>query len=106
MRGQLREGLQECDIQGKDQEHPVGCRVIIIIIIIIIGVYGEMKDVSKFRPFGCRAWMYLKKDRREKGKTAPRAVEVVNLGFASDLNTSALCEGHWSDTYLQSAGVR
>jgi hypothetical protein len=33
--------------------------------------------------------MYLNKELREKGKTAPRAVEVVNLGFASDLNTSA-----------------
>ena len=52
-------------------------------------LYGEKKDVSKFRPFGCRAWMFLNKERREKGKTAPRAVEVINLGFASDLNTSA-----------------
>ena len=33
--------------------------------------------------------MFLNKDRREKGKTAPRAVEVINLGFASDLNTSS-----------------
>jgi hypothetical protein len=33
--------------------------------------------------------MHLNKERREKGKTAPRAVEVVNLGFAKDLNTSA-----------------
>ena len=52
-------------------------------------LYGEKKDVSKFRPFGCRAWMHLNKERREKGKTAPRAIEGVNLGFASDLNTSA-----------------
>ncbi len=27
--------------------------------------------------------------RGEKGETAPRAVEVVNLGFASDLKTSS-----------------
>ncbi len=33
--------------------------------------------------------MYLNKERHEKVKTAPRAVEVVNFGFASDLNTSA-----------------
>ena len=33
--------------------------------------------------------MFLNKERREKGKTAPRAVEAINLGFASDLNTSA-----------------
>ena len=52
-------------------------------------LYGEKKDVSKFRPFGCRGYMWLNKERREKGKTAPRAIEVINLGFASDLNTSA-----------------
>ncbi len=52
-------------------------------------LYGGKKDVSKFRPFGFRAWMHLNKEQREKGKTAPRAVEVVNLGFATDLNTSA-----------------
>ena len=33
--------------------------------------------------------MHLSKHQREKGKTAPEAVEVINLGFASDLNTSA-----------------
>jgi hypothetical protein len=33
--------------------------------------------------------MFLNKERREKGKTAPRAVEAINLGFASNLNTSA-----------------
>ena len=37
--------------------------------------------------------MFRNKERREKGETAPRAVEVINLGFAasfaSDLNTSA-----------------
>ena len=33
--------------------------------------------------------MFLNKERREKGKTAPRAVEVINLGIASDLNKSA-----------------
>jgi hypothetical protein len=92
LRGQLRKGLQECEIQGKDQEHPVGCRV--------------------WREEGCIEipTLRLNKERREKGKTAPRAVEVVNLGFASDLNTSAYkvlaCEGDRSDTYLQSAGAR
>ena len=52
-------------------------------------LYGEKKDLSKFRPFGCRAYMHLAKARREKGKDAPRAVEAINLGFASDRNTSA-----------------
>ncbi len=50
-------------------------------------LYGEKKDVSKFRPpvVGCRVWIHLNNDWRKKGKTAPRAVEVVNLSFASDL---------------------
>jgi hypothetical protein len=33
--------------------------------------------------------MHLNKDRREKGKTASRAVDAINFGFATDLNTSA-----------------
>ncbi len=51
-------------------------------------MYGIKKDVSKFRPFGCSAYMHLNKDRREKGRHAPKAVEAVNLGFATDCNTS------------------
>jgi hypothetical protein len=50
-------------------------------------MYGMEKDVSKFRPFGCRAYMHLNKDR-EKGRHAPKAVEAVNLGFATNCNTS------------------
>ncbi len=51
-------------------------------------VYGEKKDVSKIQTetFRRRAWMHLNKERCER--PAPRAVEVVNLDFASDLNTS------------------
>ena len=44
--------------------------------------------MSKFRGFGCRAFMTLNKDRRGPGKLRPRAVEGINLGFASDSNTS------------------
>ena len=29
-------------------------------------MYGEKKAVSRFRAFGCRAWVYLDKQRREK----------------------------------------
>ena len=35
-------------------------------------VYGTKKDVSKFRPFGCRVYMHLNKERREKGRHAPK----------------------------------
>ena len=52
-------------------------------------IYGEKADVSKFRPFGCRAYVHLNKDRREPGKHTPRAVEAIHLGFASDSNMSA-----------------
>jgi hypothetical protein len=30
-------------------------------------MYGVMRDVSRFRAFGCRAWVYLDKERRENG---------------------------------------
>ena len=32
-------------------------------------MYGEKKDVSNFRAFGCRAWVYLDKQRREREST-------------------------------------
>jgi hypothetical protein len=50
-------------------------------------MHGEKRDVSRFRAFGCRAWVYLNAERREKGKHTPRAVEAIYLGF--EPNTSA-----------------
>ncbi len=50
-------------------------------------MYGEPKDVSLYRPLGCRAWVHLNSDRREKGKHTPRAKEAIYLGF--EPNTSA-----------------
>ena len=32
--------------------------------------------------------MHMNKDRREKGRHAPKAIEVIHLGFATDCNTS------------------
>ena len=51
-------------------------------------MYGKKKDISKFRAFGCQAYMYLNEERRGKGKHIPRAVEAINLGFATDHNIS------------------
>ncbi len=50
-------------------------------------MHGEMRDVSRFRAFGCRAWVYLDADRREKGKHMARAVEAINLGNQSRIRT-------------------
>jgi hypothetical protein len=50
-------------------------------------MYGQKKDVSGFRAFGCRAWVYIDQERRAKGKHTPRAEEAIYVGFAS--NTSA-----------------
>ena len=51
-------------------------------------MFGVKKDVSKFRPVGCRVYVHLNKERRAKGRGAPKAVEGVNLGLATDCNTS------------------
>jgi hypothetical protein len=52
--------------------------------------FGEKKDLSKLRAFGCRAVMYLEEARREDpGRFADRGVEGINLGPAIDANTSA-----------------
>ena len=50
-------------------------------------MYGDVKDVSRFRAFGCRAWVHLKSERRENGKHTPRALEAIYLGF--EPNTSS-----------------
>ena len=50
-------------------------------------MYGERRYVSRFRAFGCRAWVHLNSGRREKGKHMQRAVEAIYLGF--EPNTSA-----------------
>ena len=50
-------------------------------------MYGEPKDVSRFRAFGCKAFVYLNKDSKESGKHIARGIDAVNLGLAS--NTSA-----------------
>ncbi len=47
-------------------------------------MYGVKKDASKFRPFGCRVYMNLNKDQREKGRHASKAVEAINLCFATE----------------------
>jgi hypothetical protein len=50
-------------------------------------MHAEKKGVSRFRAFGCRAWVHLNSERREKGKHTPRAIEAIHLGF--EPNTSA-----------------
>jgi hypothetical protein len=50
-------------------------------------MYRQKKDVSGFRAFGCRAWVYIDPQRRAKGKHTPRAEEAIYVGFA--INTSA-----------------
>ena len=49
-------------------------------------MYGRKKDISKFRAFGCQAYMNLNEERRGKSKHIPRADEAINLGFATDHN--------------------
>ena len=46
-------------------------------------MHGRKRDVSKFRAFGCRAYIYIDEERRGKGKNIQRAAEAINLGFAS-----------------------
>jgi hypothetical protein len=51
-------------------------------------MYGTKKDVSKFTPIDCRGYMHLNQDQREPGRQAPRGQAVINLGWATDRNTS------------------
>ncbi len=53
-------------------------------------MHGEKRDVSDFRAFGCRAWVYLDNLQREKGKHSPRAKEAMYVGFTNNMNAWAL----------------
>ena len=50
-------------------------------------MYGAPKDVSQFRAFGCRAFVHLNPDRREKGKHTALALKAVCLGFEPNTST-------------------
>ena len=52
-------------------------------------MYGEKKDVSDFRAFGCRAWVHLDKQRREKAKHTPKAKEAIYVGFTNNMSAWA-----------------
>jgi hypothetical protein len=62
-------------------------------------LYGMENDVSKFSPFACKAYVHLNKERREKGKHTPQAVEATHLGLASDYNMSVY------KIYIPSSGI-
>ncbi len=51
-------------------------------------LYGIKQDVSRFRPVGCRGYMHQNKELLAKGRGLPRALEVLDLGLATDCNTS------------------
>ncbi len=44
-------------------------------------MYDDVKDASRFLAFGCRAWVHLNSERREKGRHTTRALEAIYLGF-------------------------
>ncbi len=49
----------------------------------------EKRDVSDFRAFGCRAWVYDDKQRREKEKHTPKAREAIYAGFDDNMSAWA-----------------
>ncbi len=62
-------------------------------------MYGEKRDDSDFRAFGCRAWVYLDKQRQEKGKHMPRAKEAVYVGFADNISVWAFWISERQENY-------
>ncbi len=62
--------LKECNIQGACS-HRVG-------------------TTQNEKSYGVKTFwlLHLNKDRKEKGRHAPKAVEAINLGFTTDCNTS------------------
>ena len=52
-------------------------------------MYGEKKDVSDYRAFGCRAYVYEDKQRRANGKHKPKAKEAIYVGFVPNMSVWA-----------------
>ena len=52
-------------------------------------MYSEKKDVSDYRAFGCRAYVYEDKQRTADGKHTPRAKEAVYVGFMPNMSAWA-----------------
>ena len=44
-------------------------------------MYGDKKDVSDYRAFGCRAYIYEDKQCRANGMHTPSAKEAIYVGF-------------------------
>jgi hypothetical protein len=40
-------------------------------------LFSAPKDVSRFRAFGCKAVVYLNKERRETGKHTARGIDAI-----------------------------
>ncbi len=52
-------------------------------------MYGDKKGDSDYRAFGCRAWVNLDKQRREKEMHTPKAKEAVYVGFLPNMSAWA-----------------
>jgi hypothetical protein len=52
-------------------------------------MHSGKRGFSDLRTFGCRTWVYLDKQRREKGKHTPRAKEAIYVGFANNISAWA-----------------
>ncbi len=48
-------------------------------------MYGELKDVSRLRAFGCREWICLNAERREKGKHSLSTSQERKKHYVLDL---------------------
>ena len=53
-------------------------------------MYGEKRDISDFKTFSCRAWVYIDKQRREKESTRQEPKRQYTLVFANNMSAWAL----------------
>jgi hypothetical protein len=44
-------------------------------------LYGLKNVVSKFRPFGCKAFKQLNKDKKEREEHLPKVVEAITIAL-------------------------
>ena len=58
-------------------------------------IRGKPKNLSRFRAFGCRAYLYL---NEASTYLEARAVEGMNLGFSQENSGHVICIPSWKKT--------
>ena len=68
-------------------------------------IHGEKPDLSKFRPYGCRCYLFLRKEQRQDTKFGVRGEPAIHLGRCIVDNQSAYLVRRQNGSFVTSNHV-